>query len=102
MTKILVNFGYKSTQYQMEKIYYKSYSFCREIYYMLQRQIEALGKQMDIEDAVCINYVITSFHSIVWIFIAVIVTIYRTALIQRYQSTSHFIMLRTTLLRSCI
>ena len=73
---------------------------------MLQRQIviQALGTRIGIEDLVCIKYTGTSFHSIGCMLISVNVTIHRTALIQRYQSTSHFIMLlmTTKLLRGCI
>jgi hypothetical protein len=62
-----------------------------------QRQIvKALDKYVNIEDPVSTKYAITDFHSIVWMFISIDVTIYRTVLIQRYQSTSHFIMLMTT------
>jgi len=67
---------------------------------MKRQIIKTLRDQMDIEDPVCTNYAITYFHSIVWTFIAVIVTIYRNVSNQSYEY-SHFIML-TTKLRSCI
>jgi hypothetical protein len=72
---------------------------------MFQRQIvvKDLGKQIDIEDPAYTKYDAgTSFQSIVWISISVNVTIYRTVTLQRYQSTSHFIMLTTKLLRSYV
>jgi len=55
---------------------------------MLQRQIvvKALDKHVNILDPAFTKYVITDFHSVVWMFIAVIVTIYRTiALPERYE-----------------
>jgi uncharacterized membrane protein (Fun14 family) len=63
---------------------------------MLQRQIvvKALGKQIDIEDAVCTKDAIASFDSI-GLLIFVNVTIYRTIPLQRYQSNSHCIYLTT-------
>jgi hypothetical protein len=64
---------------------------------MLQRQIviKGLGKQIDVEDPAYRKYAIADFHSIVWMFIAVSVTIYRNAaLSQRYQG-SHSILLTT-------
>jgi hypothetical protein len=48
---------------------------------MLQRRqivVKALGKEIDLEDVLCIKYAITSFHSITWILISVNVTIYQT------------------------
>jgi hypothetical protein len=48
---------------------------------MLQRRqivVKALGKEIDLEDVLCIKYAITSFHSITWIPISVNVTIYQT------------------------
>ena len=50
---------------------------------ILQRQIvKALGKQIDIEDIVYSKYAVVSFHSITWMLISVIVTIYRTIPLQ--------------------
>ncbi|HKG29924.1 MAG TPA: hypothetical protein VKA91_01530 [Nitrososphaeraceae archaeon] len=48
---------------------------------MLQRQIvvKAFGNQIDIEDPVYRKYAIVDFHLIVWMFVAVSVTIYRNA-----------------------
>jgi hypothetical protein len=88
-TSCKVNFDYKSTQYPIEKSTTKATAFVEIIDNMLQRQIiKALGNQIDIEHLVCTNYAITYFHSIVWMFIAVIVTIYRTVPIERYQGSS--------------
>jgi hypothetical protein len=58
-----------------------------------QRQIiKAVGKQSDIGDLVCTKYAIESFHSISWMLIYVIVTIYRTvSSLESYQSSSHCI-----------
>jgi hypothetical protein len=68
---------------------------------MLQRQIvKFLGKQIDIEDPAYTKYAGTSFQSIIWIFISVNVTIYRTVSLQSYE-ISHCIM-KTAELRSCI
>ncbi len=71
---------------------------------MLQRQIviEALGKQIDIEDSLlCMKYASTSFQSIVWMLIFDIVTIKRNAaVLQRYEN-NHCIT-TSKLLRSCI
>jgi hypothetical protein len=69
---------------------------------MLQRQIvvKALGKQMDVEDPAYRKYAIVDFHSIVWMFIAVIVTIYRTITLSESYENSHYII--TTKLWSCI
>jgi hypothetical protein len=65
---------------------------------MFQRQIviKAFGKQIDIEDPAYTKYTIVDFHLIVWMFVAVSVTIYRnaTALSQRYQG-SHSILVTT-------
>ena len=65
---------------------------------MLQRQIvvKAFGNQIDIEDPVYRKYAIVDFHLIVWMFIAVSVTIYRNAAVlsQRYQG-SHSILVTT-------
>jgi hypothetical protein len=52
-----------------------------KIDYMLQRRqivIKAVSKQIDIEDPVYAKDAIKSFHSITWMLISVIVTIYRT------------------------
>jgi hypothetical protein len=71
---------------------------------MLQRQIvvKALDTQIDIEDLAYRKYAITDFHSIIWMFIAVIVTIYRnTAASSQRCPISHW-MLMTTKLRSSI
>jgi hypothetical protein len=70
-----------------------------------QRQIvvKALGKQIDIEDPAYRKHAGTSFHSITWMFISVIVTIYRTIALQSDQSSSSCRVIMTTkLLRSCI
>ena len=83
----------------------KAIAHVEKLYNMLQRQIvvKGLGKQIDIEYPAYTKYdASTSFQSIVWILISVNVTIYRTVLIQRYQSTNHCIILTTTKLRSCI
>jgi hypothetical protein len=84
------------------KVYYKSYSFCRDIDYMIQRQIvvKGLGKQIDIEDPAYTKYAGTSFQSIVWMMIFDIVTIKRNAAVLRYEN-NHCIT-TTKLLRSCI
>ena len=53
---------------------------------ILQRRqivIKTLDYQIDIEDPVCMKYASTSFHSIVWVFISVNVTIYRLLHYQR-------------------
>jgi hypothetical protein len=68
---------------------------------MLQRQIiKAVGKQIDIEDIEYTKYTNTTFDSIIWIFIRVNVTIYRTIALSETYENSHYIM--TTELRSCI
>jgi hypothetical protein len=69
---------------------------------MLQRQIvvKGLGKQIDTKDPECTKYTIAI--SMAWMLISVNVTIYRTVPIQRYQGSSHCIMMTTTKLRSCI
>ena len=48
---------------------------------MLEGQIvvKTLCKQIDVEDPAYWKYAIVDFHSIVWMFIAVSVTIYRNA-----------------------
>jgi hypothetical protein len=71
---------------------------------MLQRQIvvKALGKQIDIEDPAYTKYTIVSFLPIGWMLMSVNVTIYRTVPIQRWQGSSHCIMITTTKLRNCI
>jgi hypothetical protein len=64
-----------------------------------QRQIvKSLGMQID-KDPGYIEYANTTFSSIVWIFIYVYVTIYRTVPLQRYES-SHCII--ATKLRGCV
>ena len=69
-----------------------------------QRQIvNALGKQIDIEDPDGMKYAIISFHYLDWrLLISVNVTIYRTAILHRYQSSSHWIMIVTAKLWSGI
>jgi FUN14 family len=53
----------------------------------IQIVIKALGKQMDIEDPLCMKYADTSFQSIVWMLIFDIVTIKRNAaVLQRYEN----------------
>ena len=94
-------FNYKYTSYWIEKSTTKAIAFVDKIDNMQRQIIKALGYQIDIEDPVCTNYAITYFHSIVWMFIAVIVTTYRNVSNQSYEY-SHFIMLATKLLRSCI
>jgi hypothetical protein len=61
-----------------------------------QTVVKALGNQIDIEDPVCRKYAIVDFHLIIWMFVAVSVTIYRNAaaLSQRYQG-SHSILVTT-------
>ena len=69
---------------------------------MLQRQIvvKFLGKQ--IEYPVGAKDVITSIHSLTWIFISVNVTIYRTITIQKYQGSSSSDRIIITKLRSLV
>jgi hypothetical protein len=70
-----------------------------------QRQIAVKGLDNQIEDTeypAYRKYVITDFHSIVWLFIAVIVTIYRNISNQRYQNSHCIMMITTKLLRSGI
>jgi len=72
---------------------------------MLQRQIviKAFGTQIDIEDPAYTKYYAgTSFQSIVWILISVIVTNNRTLPLQESYENSHYIMMTTTKLMSCI
>jgi hypothetical protein len=65
-----------------------------------QRQIvKALGKQINIEDPICVKYATTSFHYLDWLLISVNVTTYRTVQPEEYQS-SHCIT--TAKLRSNI
>jgi hypothetical protein len=88
--------------YWIEKSSTKAIGFVVEkIDYMLQRQIvvNALDEQIDIEDLAYIKDTNITFGSIFWIFICVYVTIYRTVLLQQYQSTSHCILLTTELSR---
>jgi hypothetical protein len=81
-------------------------AFVYKIDYMLQRRqivIKAVGKQIDIEDPVYAKDAIKSFHSITWMLISVIVTIYRTVPPQRYQSSSsHCIKTTAAKIRSRI
>ena len=72
-----------------------------KIDYMLQRQIvKSLDNQIDVEDPGRRKYAITRIYLIAWIFISINVTLYRTAPLQRCQSSnSHWILL-TTKLRS--
>jgi hypothetical protein len=60
-----------------------------------QRQIiKTVDKEIHIEDLVCTKYAAGIFHSISCMLISVIVTINRTVLPQKYQtSRSHFIMM---------
>jgi hypothetical protein len=67
---------------------------------MKRQIIKTLGDQMDIEDPAYRKYAITDFHSIVWMFIAVIVTIYRTITLSESYEISPYIV--TTKLRSCV
>jgi hypothetical protein len=67
---------------------------------MLQTQlVNALGKQIDIEDPAYTKYAITSFHSI-GLLISINVTIYRTIAPPDNYEISHYII--STKLRSCI
>jgi hypothetical protein len=65
---------------------------------MLQRRqiVKAVDNRIDIEDPEDKKYAITTLHSIAWMFISIIVTIYRTVPLPRHQSTSHWIMMTTT------
>jgi hypothetical protein len=69
----------------------------------MPRYIETFGKQIDIQYPAYRKYVITSFHYIVWMFIAVSVTIYRNAAAppERHQSSSGNCIIATKL-RSCV
>jgi hypothetical protein len=71
-------------------------------YVILQRQIvNAVGNQIVIEDPLCMKYAGTSFQSIIWVLISVIVTIKRNAaVLQRYEN-NHCIT-TSKLLRRCI
>jgi hypothetical protein len=98
---IIIISDYKYTSYRIEKSTTKAIAFVDNIDNMLQRQIvKGLGKQIDIEDLAYRKYVITDFHSVVWMFIAIIVTIYRTITLSESYENSHYII--TTKLRSCI
>ena len=68
-----------------------------------QRQIvvKGLGKQIDTQDPLRIKYTGTSFQSVVWMLISVIVTMYRTIVPSQMYQNSHCIMMITKL-RSCI
>jgi hypothetical protein len=70
---------------------------------MLQQTqiVKASGKQIDNEDPAYTKRDITKSHYVVWNFISVNVTIYRIVLLQRYQTSSNFIMM-TTKLRSSV
>jgi hypothetical protein len=80
----------------------KAIALVEKIDNMIQRRIvvKGLGKQIDIEDPAYRKYTIAI--SMAWMLISVNVTIYRTVPIQRYQGSSHCIMMTTTKLRSCI
>jgi len=69
---------------------------------ILQRRqiINAFVWQVDTEYLRRIKYAIIGFHSIVWVFISVNVTIYRTIALSESYKNSHYIMM-TTKLRSC-
>ena len=83
----------------MEKSTTKAISLINKINNMLlQRQI-VIASAKQIEYIVCAKDAITDFHSIVWIFIAVIVTIYKNAARQRYETSLSII---TSKLGSCI
>ena len=70
---------------------------------ILQRRqiLKDLGSLIDIEDLAYRKYAITDFHSIVWMLIAVIVTIYRTIALPESYENNHCIT-TSKLLRSCI
>jgi hypothetical protein len=68
-----------------------------------QRQIvKASDTQIGIEDLAYRKYAITDFRSIIWMFIAVIVTIYRNAAASSQSCPISHWMLMTTKLRSSI
>ena len=69
---------------------------------MQAQVVKAVGKQIDIEDPVCMKYdACTSFQSIVWMLIFDIVTIKRNAaVLQRY--VNNHCIITAKLLRSCI
>jgi hypothetical protein len=69
---------------------------------MLQRQIvvKAFGT-LDIENLERIKYAGTSFHSISWILISIIVTINRNVIVLQTYENNHCIT-TTKLLRRCI
>ena len=71
---------------------------------MLQRRqiVKAVDNRIDIEDPEDKKYATTSFHYIDRMLIPINVTIYRTVLLHRYQSSSHCIMIARTKLRSSI
>jgi hypothetical protein len=78
------------------KLYYKAIALVEKIDYMLQRRqivVKGLGKKIDIEDPAYIKYTNTTFGFIIWVFLYVDVTIYRTVLLQQYQGTSQCILL---------
>ena len=79
----------------------KAIALVEYINYMQQRQIvvKGLGNQIGIEDPGYIKYTNTTFGFIIWVFIYLNVTIYRTVLLQHYQSTSYYILLTTKLSR---
>jgi hypothetical protein len=72
---------------------------------MLQRRqiVKSAGNQIDTGKPVYTKYRIIYFHSIARMLIYVIVTIYQTEpVLQRYQTSSHWIMMTTNKLRSRI
>ena len=67
----------------------KAIAHVEKIDYMLKRQIvvKGLGKQVHIKDPVYRKYAGTSFQSMVWMLISVIVTIKRNVVVlQRYEN----------------
>jgi hypothetical protein len=70
---------------------------------ILQRRqiLKDLGSLIDIEDLAYRKYAITDFHSIVWMFISVIVTMYRNAKVLPIYENDHCIT-TTKLVRSSI
>jgi hypothetical protein len=65
--------------------------------------IKAVDNHIDIKDLMGSKYSAVRFHSKAWMLISVNVTIYRTVLPQRYQSSSrHWIVMMTSKLRSRI